>query len=101
MTLLLLMVLCLMGALALVTFPNLFQVLSITPSAGSVMVDWLISMGLACRTSELHNCRYVQLTLIHDAETIIGDNDPSDLRCLRIGQVEGLARIVGVTPPGG
>lgn len=103
MTLLLLTVLCLTGVLVLVTLSDLSQVLSIRASTGSVMVDWLIPMGSVGRMLGATQLLIRPAALTDDAEPIIGDTG-SGLPGLQMFAGRwggGVARVVGVTLPGG
>jgi DNA-binding MarR family transcriptional regulator len=76
MTLLQLIALHLIGALAPVSLTELAQVLGTRPPATSAMVDRLTHTRLVRRTRDPRNRRRVELTLTADAQQIIGDTDP-------------------------
>ena len=83
MTLLQLIALHLIGALAPVSLTELAQALGTRPPATSAMVDRLTHAGLVWRTPDPHNRRRVELTLTADAHQIIGDTAPDTARRLQ------------------
>ena len=83
MTLLQLVVLYLIRALAPVTLTDLGRALGTRPSATSAMVDRLAHAGLVCRTPDPQDHRRVQLTVTADAQPIVGDADPDTARRLQ------------------
>jgi DNA-binding MarR family transcriptional regulator len=78
MTLLQLIALHLIGALAPVSLTELAQVLGTRLPATSAMVDRLTHTGLVRRTRDPCNRRRIELTLTADAQQIISDTDPDD-----------------------
>jgi DNA-binding MarR family transcriptional regulator len=83
MTLLQLIALHFISALAPVTLAKLAQALGTKPPAASAMVDRLTQAGLVCRTPDPQDRRRVQLTITAAAEPIVGDTDPDTARRLQ------------------
>ncbi|MGH3973596.1 MAG: MarR family winged helix-turn-helix transcriptional regulator, partial [Pseudonocardiaceae bacterium] len=83
MTLLQLIALHFLSALAPITLANLAQALGTRPPATSAMVDRLTHTGLVCRTPDPQDRRRVQLTITAAAEPIVGDTDPDTARRLQ------------------
>jgi len=75
MTLLQLIALQFISALAPVTVSGLAQVLGTRPPATSAMVDRLARAGLVRRLPDPHDRRRVHLTLTSAAQPIVGDTD--------------------------
>jgi DNA-binding MarR family transcriptional regulator len=73
MTLLQLITMHLISALAPVSLTDLAQALGTRPPATSAMVDRLAHAGMVCRTPDPHNRRRVELTLTTAATKIIGN----------------------------
>lgn len=82
MTLLQLITLHFISALAPLTLTGLAQTLGTRPPATSAMVDRLTHAGLVCRTPDPQDRRRVQLS-ITAAEPIVGATDPDTARRLQ------------------
>lgn len=76
MTLLQLIALHFISALAPVTLTELAEALGTKPPATSAMVDRLIQAGLVCRTPDPQDRRRIQLAVTAAAEPIVGNTDP-------------------------
>jgi DNA-binding MarR family transcriptional regulator len=82
MTLLQLITMHLINALAPVSLADLARALGTRPPATSAMVDRLAHAGMVCRTQDPQNRRRVKLTLTAAAKVIIGDTGPDTARRL-------------------
>lgn len=82
MTLLQLVTMQLISALAPVSLTDLARALGTRPPATSAMVDRLTHAGMVCRTQDPQNRRRVKLTLTAAAKVIIGDIGPDTARRL-------------------
>ena len=83
MTLLQLIALHFISALAPVTLAKLAQALGTRPPAASAMIDRLTQAGLVCRTPDPQDRRRIQLTITAAAEPIVGNTDPDTARRLQ------------------
>ena len=83
MTLLQLITLHFISALAPVTLAELAEALGTKPPATSAMVDRLTHAGLVCRTPDPQDRRRIQLTVTAAAEPIVGNTDPDTARRLQ------------------
>ena len=83
MTLLQLIALHFINALAPVTLTDLAKVLGTRLPATSAMVERLTHAGLVCRTSDPHDRRRVHLTITAAAEPIVEDTDADTARRLQ------------------
>ncbi len=83
MTLLQLIALHFINALAPVTLTDLAKVLGTRLPATSAMVERLTHAGLVCRTSDPHDRRRVHLTITPAAEPIVEDTDADTARRLQ------------------
>ena len=83
MTLLQLIALHFISALAPVTLTDLGRTLGTKPPATSAMVDRLTHAGLVYRTPDPHDRRRVQLTITAAAEPIVGATNPDTARRLQ------------------
>lgn len=83
MTLLQLLALHFISALAPVSLIDLAQALGTQPPATSAMVDRLVDNGLVRRIRDPQDGRRVQLTLTADAAPILGTTDPGTAQRLK------------------
>jgi DNA-binding MarR family transcriptional regulator len=83
MTLLQLIALHFISALAPVTPTDLARVLDTKPPATSAMIDRLARAGLVSRRSDPQNRRRVELTITAAAEPIVGDTDAQTAQRLK------------------
>ncbi|MDQ3900760.1 MAG: MarR family transcriptional regulator [Actinomycetota bacterium] len=84
MTLLQLITMHLISALAPVSLTDLAQALGTRPPATSAMVDRLAHAGMVCRTLDPHNRRRVELTLTTAATKIIGNTGADTAKRLHV-----------------
>jgi DNA-binding MarR family transcriptional regulator len=83
MTLLQLITLHFISALAPVTLIDLGRTLGTRPPATSAMVARLTHAGLVCRKRDPHDRRRIQLTITAAAEPIVGASNPDTARRLQ------------------
>jgi DNA-binding MarR family transcriptional regulator len=82
MTLLQLVALHFISALAPATLTDLAHALNTKLPATSAMIDRLVRIGLVCREPDPEDRRRVQLTITAAAESIVGDTDAKTARRL-------------------